>query len=582
MHLPGPVQTSRPAFRRLSPLMFTVLFILFALLAGVGIFHGHSPYSWATDKGWSLVDTRIGHPTTSPFINPKTAALGPSSSTNGAKPTLISENESFSIKHDPWPPADPERLTNVEELRELVSTTDGYFARDWSLGLGWNNIRFIIDSALLQAKLLHRTLILPSFVYARGCEYDMQVCSDYAVMVNKGDVLGSNEWLGLPIDQQMAWVLPINMMINITHLQLYVIENGWYDPPETVRVDEVVARTEEANISDVEEGGIYRTLKDALLDDQVLLDWDKAQELLGILSDEDLEREVVHTFKPLLGMEYSKAVVDPIRQVTPRKNLRGFKNDFGGRKEEVVLLAGEVHHGRKPGSMRFTSRAALDQFVALVLDDVRRIDAVLALADAMVERMYMFTEGRLWMAAHIRRGDFVRHNLVMERSPKEHMARVKNHLKEGVDFIRALRIGEETLKICDVPVSLQISRENQGYGGFCRVPDPYPAGMDMEILKNKAPLAGDWFYVATDERNKKVLEEFRKEGAVFMDDLLTISDRRNELSWALMFTDFRGLVEQIVLSRAAFFYGHALSSVAGGVMNLRALGGMDPRTADVD
>lgn len=47
-------------------------------------------------------------------------------------------------------------------------------------------------------------------------------------------------------------------------------------------------------------------------------------------------------------MEYSKAVVDPIRQITPRKALHGFKNDFEGRKEEVVLLAGEVHYGRKP------------------------------------------------------------------------------------------------------------------------------------------------------------------------------------------------------------------------------------------
>lgn len=83
------------------------------------------------------------------------------------------------------------------------------------------------------------------------------------------------------------------------------------------------------------------------------------------------------------------------------------------------------------------------------------------------------------------------------------------------------------------------------------------------------------FYVATDERDIAILETFRKEGAVFMDDLLTIRDRRGELSWALMLTDFRGLVEQIVLSRAAFFYGHAMSSVAGGVMNSNVVQSMD-------
>jgi hypothetical protein len=36
-------------------------------------------------------------------------------------------------------------------------------------------MRYIIDAALLQADLLNRTLVLPSFVYARACEYNMCV-----------------------------------------------------------------------------------------------------------------------------------------------------------------------------------------------------------------------------------------------------------------------------------------------------------------------------------------------------------------------------------------------------------------------
>ena len=34
-------------------------------------------------------------------------------------------------------------------------------------------MRYIIEAALLQAELLNRTLVLPSFIYARACEYDM-------------------------------------------------------------------------------------------------------------------------------------------------------------------------------------------------------------------------------------------------------------------------------------------------------------------------------------------------------------------------------------------------------------------------
>jgi len=38
-------------------------------------------------------------------------------------------------------------------------------------------MRYIIDAALLQSQILHRTLVIPSFVYARACEFDMYVSS---------------------------------------------------------------------------------------------------------------------------------------------------------------------------------------------------------------------------------------------------------------------------------------------------------------------------------------------------------------------------------------------------------------------
>ena len=36
-----------------------------------------------------------------------------------------------------------------------------------------SQMRYIIEAALVQSRLLNRTLILPSFVYARACEYNM-------------------------------------------------------------------------------------------------------------------------------------------------------------------------------------------------------------------------------------------------------------------------------------------------------------------------------------------------------------------------------------------------------------------------
>ena len=38
-------------------------------------------------------------------------------------------------------------------------------------------------------------------------------------MVNRGDAIGLGEWRGLPIEKQMGWRVPIDMMIDLPHLQ---------------------------------------------------------------------------------------------------------------------------------------------------------------------------------------------------------------------------------------------------------------------------------------------------------------------------------------------------------------------------
>jgi hypothetical protein len=47
-------------------------------------------------------------------------------------------------------------------------------------------------------------------------------------------------------------------------------------------------------------------------------------------------------------MEWTKNVAQPIWQVAPRLSLRGLKEDYGESTADVVLLAGEIHLGRKP------------------------------------------------------------------------------------------------------------------------------------------------------------------------------------------------------------------------------------------
>lgn len=90
------------------------------------------------------------------------------------------------------------------------------------------------------------------------------------------------------------------------------------------------------------------------------------------------------------------------------------------------------------------------------------------------------------------------------------------------------------------------------------------------------------FYLATDERDPTKMDFLRNNSAILFEDIFSIRDRR-EIGWPLLFTDVAALVEQTVMGRGAgFFYGHGLSSVVGGVVNIRAAAGWDPDTALID
>ena len=46
-----------------------------------------------------------------------------------------------------------------------------------------------------------------------------EACAAYAVMVNRGDAVGVDEWRVLPIEKQMAFRIPISIMIDLAHLR---------------------------------------------------------------------------------------------------------------------------------------------------------------------------------------------------------------------------------------------------------------------------------------------------------------------------------------------------------------------------
>lgn len=197
-------------------------------------------------------------------------------------------------------------------------------------------------------------------------------------MVNKGDAVGWDEWRKLPFEQQMGWEIPMQLMLNLTHLRkthpvilvsdwlrfhgqspdtefsngawqrgpyhqspnvfeqdksklpsLYVIENHWYDPTKTHRVDHLPEdmklrgewSPEGYDASTGRKGHwphrdpteAFQRLKAKLPADRHYLEWHEASDALqhedgahlwDTSSDEKLEKvlqengwEVLHTFR---------------------------------------------------------------------------------------------------------------------------------------------------------------------------------------------------------------------------------------------------------------------------------------------
>ena len=104
-------------------------------------------------------------------------------------------------------------------------------------------------------------------------------------------------------------------------------------------------------------------------------------------------------------MDLTKTVIKPIKVIARHDSIHGFLQEYNNVSQDVFLLEGELHLGRKPGFLLYTTEEARDNFARIVLQDVRASERVHALAEKAVSRMNTVNDGSTWMAAHMRRGD---------------------------------------------------------------------------------------------------------------------------------------------------------------------------------
>ncbi|KZT59687.1 hypothetical protein CALCODRAFT_466636 [Calocera cornea HHB12733] len=523
----------------------------------------------------------------------------------------------------------------MDELREMVKGTKGYYVRDWSLGLGWNNMRYIIEASLLHAQLLNRTLVLPSFVYMRGCEFSHDVCAAYAPQVDRFKEVGwrrdlSGRWerqsedilldpsIGAGLMKRedgqkdhTGWRVPIEYMFDLPHLRAsqpvvlvseyltlhglnpssewksgmwgrwayekdntyYMLPNQQYDPQDILRVDRLLPEVQQYIDNWTERGQLIQARLQLKKGNSELgmMEWEDVKDDLRDIGEINVDDEeglelalreaglsVLYTFQGSRGIDLIKHVTEPIRQVAPTKMLRGLYDDVNNINDEVLLLEGEVHLWRKPGSLRFTTSAARSNFQSIVLHSMQPHPRVREIGDLMARHLTEKVGGRMYFAGHLRRGDFVELGWALAHDIAPHLKMVTDAFQRGTETIKQIKASGDA-HVAPVP----------------------GVQLNTTVLTLELPQQGDPFFLATDERGVDELAYCRSQGALLTPDIISFTDRRM-YGWELLFSDIVMLVEQVVMSQSGFFYGYGASSVAGGTLNQRAARGRDPRTGVVE
>ncbi|EJU02245.1 hypothetical protein DACRYDRAFT_94635 [Dacryopinax primogenitus] len=491
-------------------------------------------------------------------------------------------------------------------MREMIAETKGFYVRDWSLGLGWSQMRFIIQAAVLQADLLNRTLVLPSFVYARECEFNAAACSAFAEFMDRDGTLGYGGHTG-----RDGWKIPLGVMIDLpnlrsrhsvllysefyplfglsvstenwsgtfnrlslmnTGLSLYTVGSHLYEPVDTMRVDKLV-KPPTLWEGGTELGEKVRKRLQQTIGGGGALDWDDTKiQLSGgpidVGHDWEIQKAlneagsaVVYSFKGELRMDFVKSVVHPTKQVGFSSALSGFIEEFGHVWQDVLHMEGELHLWRKSGGMRFTTQAAMEDYQRTAVWDLRPPMPFINLAAKLDQRMRAVNQGRLWLGGHMRRRDMVQLAWVMENALPTHIRRIKDKLTHSLDIIRQVRNSHDILPY--------------------EVPGVIP---NREILDSSPPLGNDQIFLATDAQDETSVKLLHSTGVVLLSDLLTPADRASLGHFAqyLMFGDVQAVLEHELLARAAFYYGHAISAASGVILEARARAGIDRRLAQID
>lgn len=134
----------------------------------------------------------------------------------------------------------------------------------------------------------------------------------------------------------------------------------------------------------------------------------------------------------------NKALSRPTIEIALRPKTKALTTTLSSppyKEASIVYLQGNLHDQRKPGSVYFSTRKARDDFTKTVVNGIRAPKRIRIVGERAAKRMEERVEGRRWMSAHLRRGDFVGIAWSPSKDADVHFNKTKAALDEGVKVL---------------------------------------------------------------------------------------------------------------------------------------------------
>ncbi|ORY06728.1 hypothetical protein K493DRAFT_310485 [Basidiobolus meristosporus CBS 931.73] len=482
-------------------------------------------------------------------------------------PTLEAEDAQF----HPMP---------LNDLIQMFPKDTNYFLYNWLSFLGFNNVRYMIEHAYYYGELMNRTVVLPHRVHCRSCLHE-----GYCRVL--GHAVDDSKIMDLPDgkDGRYRWSIPIEEFIDMKHmmdnsggkmirmqdflrLQLYYQDLDRYpdvqeekritywnniDPIEYLeRVRGIIFQDGSADnftlaFPELSYVGVDRIndvcAKPNSVDDLNLVKERAAQRLEAKQTTVDL-----YGYPDEPNYSVREFVTKPI-SLEEVEGLIGFAQEFSTDvyPQKMLHFTGRYIHWFPRRQFWFASeenRNKYDDFVLNVFKHpysvreasnhlIRNLERIMIGAgiSPIVENVTMASTGKHvelinFLGIHARRGDFIRYNWLSDLSSTEAWQQAMVKLTSALKKQKGLKI----------------------------------------------------FYLATDETSPDAFDDLYQHGMIRIYDLMD-QEFVAKYSHLATFGDWLALLDQEVLARSRFFVPTYLSSVSGGILNMRKKQGVEDSPA---